>query len=293
MAFLIEDLLLHPPVGRPLGRQQRAKLSRLLVSLAASVLDETSSDEASDAPLKALHDRYSELAYDQITAQEQASVQVMLKGLGLGVRAEDLQGLSLPEMMCQVAEQFFKQEDAQAEAQARKKPLSAAAQARREQAEREVGLSVREVYRKLVSALHPDREADPQERERKPALMQRVNQAYEAQDLLTLLTLQIEIEQIDAADLATLPAQRIAHYNKVLTEQCEELRAEVMAHVFRFAMVAGEELPLDPEIITPLLIDQMLSQDIRMLRGKIQTLEDDLVAFRDRKYLGAWLKGLR
>lgn len=44
------------------------------------MLDETSSDEASDAPLKALYDRYSELAYDQINAQEQASVQVMLKG---------------------------------------------------------------------------------------------------------------------------------------------------------------------------------------------------------------------
>ena len=42
----------------------------------------------------------------------------------------------------------------------------------------ETSLSIREVYRKLVSALHPDREPDPQERARKTALMQRVNQAY-------------------------------------------------------------------------------------------------------------------
>lgn len=62
MAFLIEDLLLHPPAGRLLSAVSSVPLSRLLVSLAASVLDETSSDEASDAPLKALHDRYSELA---------------------------------------------------------------------------------------------------------------------------------------------------------------------------------------------------------------------------------------
>ena len=47
--------------------------------------------------------------------------------------------------------------------------------------------SIREVYRKLAGALHPDRESDPQERERKTALMQRVNQAYAKNNLLQLL----------------------------------------------------------------------------------------------------------
>ena len=57
----------------------------------------------------------------------------------------------------------------------------------RGQAALEASQSVRDVYRKLVSALHPDREADGAERERKTALMQRANQAYERNDLLELL----------------------------------------------------------------------------------------------------------
>jgi curved DNA-binding protein CbpA len=42
---------------------------------------------------------------------------------------------------------------------------------------------VREVFRKLASELHPDRETDPAEHARKTELMQRVNQAYKAGDL--------------------------------------------------------------------------------------------------------------
>jgi hypothetical protein len=40
--------------------------------------------------------------------------------------------------------------------------------------------AVREVFRKLVSELHPDRETDPAEHARDTELMQRVNQAYKA-----------------------------------------------------------------------------------------------------------------
>lgn len=307
MAFLIDELLVNPPAGRPLGRQQRARLAGLLTSLAAAVLSEVASDEAPDEDLKALHDRYRDTSFDEINDAALAETQEMLADLGVEVSADELRGLSLPEMMAKVAGQLFEQMDAEAEEQAHaqaarhaaqppdpaRERRATAAQAKREQAEREVSQSVREVYRKLASALHPDRETDPQARERKTALMQRVNQAYEARDLLTLLTLQIEIEQISATDLAALPERRITHYNQVLTEQCDELREEVMGYVYRFGMVMPDGLPTDPKVITPQLIDRMLSQDIEMLQGRIATLEADLVGFRDRKYLGAWLKGLR
>jgi curved DNA-binding protein CbpA len=70
---------------------------------------------------------------------------------------------------------------------------------------------VREIYRKLASALHPDRETDEREREAKTALMQRVNQACEAQDLLALLQLQLQIEQIDERHIANAGEQRLKH----------------------------------------------------------------------------------
>jgi len=69
--------------------------------------------------------------------------------------------------------------------------------AQRDQAAQGGTRAVREVFRKLASELHPDRETDPAEHARKTELMQRVNQTYKAGDLLALLELQLSIEQID------------------------------------------------------------------------------------------------
>ena len=60
--------------------------------------------------------------------------------------------------------------------------------------------SIREIFRKLASALHPDRETDRKGCEVKTALILQVNRAYAGNDLLTLLELQIE--QVDASHIA-------------------------------------------------------------------------------------------
>ena len=103
----------------------------------------------------------------------------------------------------------------------------AAKQARIEQQEKEVSLSIREVYRKLASMLHPDREQDEQKRIEKNSLMQEVNAAYDARDLLRLLELQLRLEQIDQQHLASLSTEKLQHYLQVLAEQEKELRSEI------------------------------------------------------------------
>lgn len=57
--------------------------------------------------------------------------------------------------------------------------------------------------------------------------MQQANQAYDRNDLLTLLTLQLDLEQIDSSHLASLPDDRLLHYNQVLKEQLAALVQEV------------------------------------------------------------------
>lgn len=305
MAFLIDRLLTDPPPGRPLGKQQRAKLAGLLQNLAQSVLAEA----PDDAELIALFDRYSEVSHQTLVAEDMAQVRGILAELGIELNEEGFgadKPMDLDTLLKRTAEQMFAQQqqfeqDAQqreAEAAARRqagrsaaaRKRAAAAEARKAQAEQEVSQSVREVYRKLASRLHPDRETDPAERERKTALMQRVNQAYEARDLLTLLTLQIEIEQISTDDIASLSEQRIKHYNQVLTEQRDELQAEVMQFVMRFGDMVRPDLPLHASVITPQLMEAELGAQIRDLRVKIATLDEDLTHFHDRRYLGLWLK---
>jgi hypothetical protein len=104
-------------------------------------------------------------------------------------------------------------------------------------AKTEVKQSLRELMRKLVSALHPDREPDAKERERKTEIMKRVNEAYERNDLLTLLSLQLEIEPVGVGcfakakqnqvdDIAKFSDERVKQYIRVLEDQLRSLRDE-------------------------------------------------------------------
>ena len=133
-----------------------------------------------------------------------------------------------------------------------------------------------------MSALHPDREPDAAVRHRKTLLMQRVNQAYDGNDLLTLLSLQLEIEQIDAAHLACVPPQRLDHYIQILREQLAGLESELERHVAPFRLMLGWE---SNRSLTASAVDQQLSADIAQLRLAVRALHEDLVAFRDPRRL--------
>jgi hypothetical protein len=295
MAFLLDELLTRPLPGRRLGKVQRAKLRQLLLNLVTTLLEEDP-DEA----LEALHDKHAEVPHSEVRESELALTQAMLEGV-LGVEVGDDHGASSAEELLQHAQRKM-QERVEAEARQAQERQDAraakrsgassakaeAAQVKREQAAQEVSQSLREVYRKLASALHPDRETDAAARVRKTALMQRVNQAYAANDLLSLLGLQLEIEQIDAAHLASVSPQRLAHFNQILREQLSELEDE-LAHCtlpFREALGMGAR----SAALSPVMVDQYLSADLARLRMAIRELEQDMAAFRDPVRLRESLK---
>lgn len=154
----------------------------------------------------------------------------------------------------------------------------------------DVSHSIREVYRKLVSALHPDKETEPTERDRKTDLMKRVNVAYDHRDLLALLTLQLEIEQIDQSTMDKIPLTRLRHYNEVLREQSLELSAEIdnLQNTFK---AQHDIAPF--EKITPHDLVPILRRDIKAIRDTIKMFAADIVAFRDVGNVRAWLKAYR
>jgi hypothetical protein len=296
MALLLDELLTPPASGRRPGRVQSAKLRQLLLGLVGSLLAE----EHDDA-LEALHDKHAEFSHSEVRQSELALTEAMLEGVfGLEVDADH--GASSPEELLQHAQRKM-QERAEVQARqaqerqdaraAKKRPSASSAKAeaariKREQAAQEVSQSLREVYRKLASALHPDRETDADARLRKTALMQRVNQAYAANDLLSLLGLQLEIEQIDAEHLASVSAQRLAHFNQILREQLVELEDELMHCTlpFREAIGAGWR----SATMTPAMVDQYLNADLAQLRSALRELQQDMIAFRDPVSLRESLK---
>jgi len=292
MVGLIDELLSLPRTAMRLTRLERAKLGQLLTGMAGGLLA-----EGGDAALEGLYDKYSGVSYRQVLRSEMEMTESMLSEVyGLEIDGED--GAASTEELLELAQkqmmEQFEEEERQAEmrqeARAAKRAKAGAAKAdavqtRREQVAKEVGQSLREVYRKLVSALHPDREPDIEERQRKTHLMQRVNQAYDANDLLTLLGLQLEIEQIDAAHMASVPPQRLAHYNQILREQLAELEVELERCVEPFRGSVGPMSKLTPDNV-----DREMGVEIARIELQIREVVHDLTAFRDPNYLRQALK---
>ena len=285
MADLIDELLCQPSQGRGLTRVQRAKLEQLLMNLVVGLLEDGGDD---DAALEALHDKYSDVSRKGARQSERDLTEAMLQevfGIEVGdehdaASAEDLllhAEKVMQERMAQEAR--LEEERTQKRAGGRTKAggtKAGAAQARRDQAAKEVSQSLRDVYRKLASALHPDREPDADARQRKTLLMQRVNQAYAANDLLTLLSLQLETEQIDAEHLSSVSPQRLAHYNEILREQLAGLSAEIESCILPFRHLIGWR-----RAVMPTVVEQQLSVEVAELRAQIRQIEDHLVEFRD------------
>jgi curved DNA-binding protein CbpA len=279
---LDELLCARAPAERLSGRQ-RAKVRSLLLEIVGDLLQ-----EGPDAALEALYEKHGTVSHAELRRQDMAAAEALI---GEVFGAEALEGHEARDV-----EELFRHASARAAGRAKAEHAARRARpagqqqgaGRKAQAAREASGSVREIYRRLASALHPDRETDGAERERKTRMMQRANQAYERDDLLDLLALQIEIEQIDAAELSSVPEERLHHYNEVLREQLRALQTQVeeRAEVFRL------ELGLTGPRVTPRDVDQAL--DARMVQARTVrgTLERYLEALRDARLRRSFIKGL-
>jgi hypothetical protein len=287
LAHLFDETLQRP--GGRLGKRQRAELQRVLIDLIRDLLQ-----SERDAELEAIHDRHSNLSYAEDRHLDMAMSQNAIENLFGVDLGEEHGAASMEELFAKAGQEAQARAKREAEkreqrrAKRRKTPKMEEAEARREQAAKETSQSVREVYRKLASALHPDRESDPAVRQRRTEQMQRVNLAYEAGDLLGLLNIQLEIEQIDADHLATLSAQRLDHYLGILREQLKELKAEIQTASASFQFAAPFKRTLSPEDV-----DRALTADIAELAAAIAQIEADLVDLKDVEKLKAMLKEIR
>lgn len=99
--------------------------------------------------------------------------------------------------------------------------------------------SVRSVYMELVKTFHPDRETDEAQKLRKTETMQRITKAYQANNLLDLLKLQMELEQTDRSGLENLNKNQLSYYNKILRQQVEELDQQKIAIQQKISAICG------------------------------------------------------
>jgi hypothetical protein len=226
-----------------------------------------------DAELKALYNRVAETDFDTQQQQDLQQLKAFAE-MGGGLELGDGPIDSIDDLMQRVRAGFAEQnaEAAKAETAPRKPARKTAAQKRAEEDALRVSQTVRTVYRKLAAALHPDRaapDATLAQREERTQAMARANAAYEAGDLLALLSLQLQIEQVDLAHAAGVAAEQVRHFNKLLAEQLAELEAEIDDRQHALCMSYGVmvERRLDPLKLGALLQD--LARDVLTAQAEL------------------------
>lgn len=248
---------------------------------------------AGDEAMAALHDRHSAQSLRQ-KAQEHADLmRVMLEGVlgqSLDIEAQDASLDPLEAVMrasrehlAQAAQAEQDQHDA-AQARKRKKPTAAR---RAGQAREDAEAVLRQVYRQLASALHPDRERDPAEHRRKTALMSQANAAYARQDLLTLLQIQLELNQSDPAALLEMPEEKIAAMTRFLRQQAAELEGELSGRRAQLQEEFGLDIYQMPSAAT---LQRQLALQEEFLRDELAHMEADLQAVQDDEGFKRWLR---
>jgi hypothetical protein len=264
-----------------LSRAERAQLGELLRETATALLG-----VEGDAEIASVLGRHAEDAVDEVRAGDGDSRLALESAADVAGQAptED-EGLE------DLAENWRQQADAAAAAREQRAASRRAARVRQRHTTeaQEVSQSLRDVYRRLASALHPDRETDAIERERKTSLMQQANQAYADDNLLALLELQLQAEQVDMARLAALDQRRLQHYITVLQGQLAELQSETR----RLASQLGSSAGTAPGSGLPRKLDRLVATEAQVLRGELLQLRRQARLLADVDATRSWLREQR
>lgn len=277
-----------------LTRAERRILGEFIIGAAEDLLA-----ERDDVEVKAVYNKYSASDYDSEELAHAQGMKDMIEDM-FAMDLGDEAGVDSVEEVMRRAQACFEEQEAQfaaeeAEREARraqrKKSARQLEKAAREEADaKQIQQSIRAIYRKLASALHPDREADPEERLRKTGLMQRINQAYDQQNLLQLLELQLELEHIDSHALSQIDEERLRHYNAILKKQVEDLRQEMM-RIESFFLAQLRMAPYGA--LKPQTVMRALADDIVHARQINRLMEQDIRELAQPGSVKMWLKKVR
>lgn len=256
--------------GQAMSKLDRQTLQHMIVQLSEDGAQQASG--VVGATLSELHARYAPAQQAEPEPAEEVAAQTVAHN-------------AAPEIDWNDADAVAAYVEAQTQAAQRQ------AQRKAQAAQQEAKPSVKAVYRKLASSLHPDREQDPQARARKTALMQRVNQAYEADDLLALLELQWEVELLDAKRMAQLQDAHLQRYSLVLQEQLQQLQQATRDAQAELAQMLG----LNPQLRhAPHKMPKLLRQYVQSLQQQVAQLQHATVHLqRQPDALVDWLRAQR
>jgi hypothetical protein len=308
----LKEALLHlfdSLADQKLAQDDREHLGMLIRSYVDELLESEPGKEKT-AELKLIYNRHAEVDYDEVQAKLELEQEQLLRTMAwkrYGVQFEEDEVVTFESVQLKVEQKLrqeaLEQENGEpsendetsekksAKHSSKSAKKNAAKALKLLEAQKQASQSVRDIYRKLVSSLHPDREPDPVVRKRKTELMQRVNHAYAEGQLLQLLELQLEIAQIDSGFISSLSEDRLKYYNLVLNEQWREIKKEVESMLDSFKAEFGLLLleSISPKKLVAVLASEVATRkhDLLILQRQLRTFTQDPSLFK------GWLKESR
>jgi len=249
-----------------------------------------------DQAMQQLHDAHSDMTLAEQEKADAAEMQKFMENM-LGQKIAEGQSFDSMQDMLQASlkhmdgmaqdEQAQEEAHAQAHAAHKARRKKTPAQQKAEQEAQDADGALRTIYRQLVSALHPDRESDPHERERKTGLMKDVNAAYERRDLMALLQLQLRAALADGEMIATMAREKIAALTLLLKE-----RVLVLTHeMYGIKGQMQAEFGLAPhEPVSAASLKRCLREDQQDLQEQIAAMSGDLQRVQNDAEFKRWLR---
>ena len=256
--------------AKGLSKTIRAEMAQIIVMIAQSLM--RSSVQAGDVPtIEALQAKHSVASQDDDRDALSEKIDAIFEE---ALRSDWNQ--QLQEQEKELAREAAKK----AHIASRTKKSKAKDSSKETPEEIEAQQSLREVYRRLVSLLHPDREPDAAERLRKTALMVEANAASAKQDLLALLQLQWQVLAQTEGAIAQIADNKLRQFNLMLDKQLTTLERELMAEEskFRRNFGIGQTQSLQAKSLSRVLRDHVNhgKDDLEQMADSLDIIQDDV-----------------
>lgn len=255
------------------------------------------------ADMAAVHDRHSPRTLAQLERDHAQAMKAQLEAMLGEPLLPDEPDADLNDVM-HAARARMKQAAEEEEAHAAKRQAKRDAKSKAKQAGKapneaqllqaslqgDADTSLRTLYRQLASALHPDRESDPDARLHKTALMSEANAAYARKDYVTLVDIQQRAALADPAAVAKMPDDKLQALTLLVKAQVAELERQrartqqVLMHEFDVPQGMG----LNENVLKILLNEQ---ED--ELQESVDSLQSELALVKQSDGLKRWLNQQR
>ena len=185
-----------------------------------------------DEELRKLFSHYSAISYEEMeeakARQERQEAAEMFGMFGMDIDPGDLEDpAKLEEKMNAQFEAMDEKANEQA-AEPKKTKAQREAESKRQAAENAVKKTTRQIYLDLVKHCHPDREQDEVKRAEKTEWMKKITAAYEVDDHLRLLEMQMTLLTERENAFADFNDNELKYFNQSLQKQLFQLEEELM-----------------------------------------------------------------